>query len=238
MRRALLFSAAAHTLLALALLSGARLIPGLAPAPPPPAEVAAEMVFEDPGGIPARPQPPPPQPAPPTEKSAMPPEPAPPPPPAPESPSSATEAEPALPPTPPPPPPPPQPTPPAKAAAAPPAPATPREQPEVRLGDEAGTTDEIRSEDLSVGPDPSAPNIPPRYPPDAARRGEQGVVVLLVNVAPNGAATGVEVYSSSGFILLDRAARDAVAHWRFRGKNEAGLPAPARTLIRIRFTLH
>jgi protein TonB len=133
---------------------------------------------------------------------------------------------------PPAPPPPPQPAP-ANAAPAPAAP----EQPEVRLGDAAGTTDEIRSEDLLVGPDPSAPNIPPRYPPDAARRGEQGVVVLLVNVAANGAATGVRVYASSGFTLLDRAARDAVARWRFKAKSEEGLPVPSRTLIRIKFTL-
>lgn len=233
MRRALLFSAAAHALLALALLGGARLIPGLAPAPPPPAEAEAEMVFVNPGGLPARPQPPPPQPAPPTEKSALPPEPAPSPPPVPQPPPPATEAEPA----PLPPPPAPQPVPPAKAAAAPPAPKPPLEPPEVRLGDQAGTTDEITGDNVLVGPDPSAPNIPPRYPPDAARRGEEGIVVLLVNVAPNGAATGVQVYVSSGFMLLDRAARDAVARWRFKVKDEDGLPVPSRTMIRIRFTL-
>jgi protein TonB len=107
----------------------------------------------------------------------------------------------------------------------------------VRLGDEAGSTAEIKGEDIPVGPDPSAPNIPPRYPADAARQGEQGVVVLLVNVAPNGAATGVEVYSSSGFMLLDRAARDAVARWQFKAKSENGLPVPSRTLIRVRFRL-
>ena len=107
----------------------------------------------------------------------------------------------------------------------------------MRLGDEAGTTDEIKGEDIPVGPDPAAPNIPPRYPVEAARRGEQGVVVLLVSVAPDGAATGVAVYSSSGFALLDRAARDAVTRWRFKAKSEDGLPVPSRTLIRVRFRL-
>lgn len=223
MRRALLLSAAAHVLLALALLSGTRLFPGLAPAPPPPAEAEAEMVFENPGGLPARPRPSPPQPAPP-------------PPPIPQTPPPSAEAEPAAPPAPAPPLPPPR-SAPATPAAATPAPEQPPEEPEVRLGDEAGTTDEIRGEDVPVGPDPSAPNIPPRYPPDAARRGEQGVVVLLVNVAPNGAATGVAVYASSGFLLLDRAARDAVARWRFKAKNVDGLPVPSRTLIRVKFTL-
>ena len=238
MRWALLLSAAAHILLALALLVGPRLFSQFAPVPPPPAEAEAEMVFVDPGGLPAPRQPPPP-PTPPTAQSPAPPipEPTPPPPPqAPEPPPPATEAEPV---PPPPPPPPPQAAPaPAKAAAAPPpAPEQPPEQPEVRLGDEAGTTDDIKGEGIPVGPDPSAPNIPPRYPADAARHGEQGVVVLLVNVAPNGAATGVEVYSSSGFMLLDRAARDAVARWRFKAKNEDGLPVPSRTLIRVRFRL-
>ncbi len=232
MRRALLVSAAAHVLLALALLGGARLFPDFAPAPPLPAEAEAEMVFEDPGGLPARPQPPP-QLAPPTAKTPAPPAPAPPPPPSVLEPlPPATEPE----PTPTPPPPPPRP-----AAAAPPTSRQeteqPPDQPEVRLGDETGATDEIKGEDIPVGPDPSAPNIPPRYPADSARRGEQGVVVLLVNVAPNGAATGVEVYSSSGFMLLDRAARDAVARWRFKTKNEDGLPVPSRTLIRVRFRL-
>lgn len=236
MRLALLLSAAAHILLALAFLVGPQVFPQFAPVPPPPAEAEAEMVFVDPGGLPAPPPSAPPSVPPPAQSTTPPvPEPPlPPPPPIPEPPPPTPEAKPV-----PAPPAPPRPAPtPDKAAAAPaPTRSQPAEQPEVRLGGEAGTTDEIRGEDVPVGPDPSAPNIPPRYPPDAARRGEQGVVVLLVNVAPNGAATGVQVYASSGFMRLDRAAREAVARWRFKAKNEDGLPVPSRTLIRVRFTL-
>jgi protein TonB len=229
MRRALFLSAAAHLLVALAFLVGPRLFPGMTSVPPPPAEAEAEMVFVDPGQTPAPEQPPAPQPAPPQPPAPTVPE-LPQPPPVPPPPPPVPEAEPA--------PPPPVPAPEAaKAVTAPPEPAQPPEQPEVRLGDEAGSTAEIKGEDIPVGPDPSAPNIPPRYPADAARQGEQGVVVLLVNVAPNGAATGVEVYSSSGFMLLDRAARDAVARWQFKAKSENGLPVPSRTLIRVRFRL-
>ena len=64
MRWALLLSAAAHVLLALAFLVGPWLFPGLAPVPPPPAEATAEMVFVDPGGLPAPRQPPTPPPTP------------------------------------------------------------------------------------------------------------------------------------------------------------------------------
>ena len=234
MRRALLLSAAGHVLLALAFLVGAKLLPAFAPVPPP-VETEAEMVIVDPGGLPAPRQPPTPQPAPLTAPPAPPATQVSPPPPIPEPPP-ATEPEPTPPPPPLPAPPPPKPAPePPKPAAAPPP--APEQPPEVRLGDEPGTTDEITGEDIPVGPDPAAPNIPPRYPPDAARRGEQGTVVLLVNVAANGATTGVAVYSSSGFTLLDRAARDAVARWRFKTKSEDGIPVPSRTLIRVRFRL-
>ena len=62
-------------------------------------------------------------------------------------------------------------------------------------------------------------------------------MVLEVAVAPDGGATEVGVYSSSGFGVLDRAARDAVARWRFRPKLDAGEPIASRTLIRVRFRL-
>ncbi|MBO0710576.1 MAG: energy transducer TonB [Acetobacteraceae bacterium] len=115
---------------------------------------------------------------------------------------------------------------------------TQTQPPEVRFGDEEapGETDSVQSADLQLSPDPSAPNIPPRYPPVAARLGEQGLVVILVGVQPDGRANA-EVYQSSGFPLLDEAARDAVARWRFRADN-GNAPGPgARTLISVRFRL-
>ncbi len=125
----------------------------------------------------------------------------------------------------------------APDAASPSAPAHAAAAPAVRLGDDgAGSTSNVEGGDIPAGPDPAAPNIPPRYPPDAARRGEEGVVVLEVAVAADGDATGVGVYVSSGFARLDRAARDAVARWRFKPKLDAGLPTSSRTLVRG--TLH
>ncbi len=226
MRRALAVSVAAHLLVALAAVVVLRPVtrdPGS------PEGATAEMIFVNPGegnpgAAPTPPTPPPAAPAPtptpaPTATTPTPPVAA-----SQLAPAelAASEPEPAA-------------SPPASPKPAPQAAAAP----EVRLGDSdaEGTTSEVEGEDIPVGPDPAAPNIPPRYPPDAVRHGEQGVVVLEVAVAPDGGATGVGVYVSSGFAVLDRAARDAVARWRFRPKVDAGQPTSARTLIRVRFRL-
>jgi protein TonB len=111
--------------------------------------------------------------------------------------------------------------------------------PAVRLGEggDAGMTNDI-SGDFPASPDPSAPNLPPRYPTEAARRGQQGAVILFVTIAPDGTASAVDVTQSSGYKLLDRAAQQAVARWRFRPEiDRNGAPVPARMPIRIRFVL-
>ena len=59
-------------------------------------------------------------------------------------------------------------------------------------------------------------NWPPIYPPEAARLGQQGSVLLSVHVAADGRVTAVDVAKSSGYPLLDEAARKAVAAWRYR----------------------
>jgi len=135
----------------------------------------------------------------------------------------------------PPPAPVPEPEPPPAPAPAP----TPEPPPAVRLGEggAAGVTNEI-SGDIPASPDPSAPNLPPRYPAEAARRGQQGAVILFVTVAPNGTASAVQITQSSGYALLDRAAQQAVARWRFRPElDRNGEPVPSRMPIRIRFVL-
>lgn len=228
-------SLGAHLLFALLLLLGPRLLrlalSQTESAPPEP--IAAEMVFVDPGRTPsaaappkaatqpqqAQPQQAQPQQAPPQQQTEPPP-----------PPSSAPPPSPPLPaPTPPP-------TTTMTETHSAPAPSQP---PEIRFGDEesAGATDPVQSADLQLSPDPSAPNIPPRYPPVAARLGEQGLVVILVDVQPDGTAD-VAVFQSSGFPLLDEAARDAVARWRFR-TDSGNAPGPgARTLISVRFRLN
>jgi protein TonB len=58
-------------------------------------------------------------------------------------------------------------------------------------------------------------NRPPVYPQEAAQNGEHGTVVVLIHISPAGSAAGVDLLRSSGYVLLDRAARDAVLRWRF-----------------------
>lgn len=58
-------------------------------------------------------------------------------------------------------------------------------------------------------------NPPPPYPRVSRRRGEEGRVVLNVQVSGDGSATAVEVAESSGHPRLDDAAREAVRGWRF-----------------------
>ncbi len=77
----------------------------------------------------------------------------------------------------------------------------------------------------------------PRYPPDAKRRGEQGVVLLRVRVGSNGMPQQVDVARSSGSFRLDRAAREAVLRWRFRPVQVDGRAIPAEGLVPIAFHL-
>ena len=63
-------------------------------------------------------------------------------------------------------------------------------------------------------------------------------MILTVMIAPDGTPSTVVVTQSSGYVLLDRAAQQAVARWRFKpelGPN--GAPVSSRMPIRIRFVL-
>lgn len=58
-------------------------------------------------------------------------------------------------------------------------------------------------------------NPPPQYPEMALRAGQKGTVVLRVNVTAEGTVEDLEIAKSSGYPLLDQAARRAVRGWRF-----------------------
>lgn len=58
-------------------------------------------------------------------------------------------------------------------------------------------------------------NPPPKYPAVARRRGFQGNVVLEVLVGPDGNVIELHVLSSSGYSILDRAAKSSVENWTF-----------------------
>jgi len=82
----------------------------------------------------------------------------------------------------------------------------------------------------------SAP--PPSYPIAAIRAGEQGTVVLRVQVDAEGTPTQVAIERSSGSRALDAAARQQVMrHWRFVPARVDGQQVPAVGLVPVSFSL-
>jgi protein TonB len=80
-------------------------------------------------------------------------------------------------------------------------------------------------------------NPKPRYPRTARRRGQQGTVVLLVEVRANGRAGEIEIEKSSGYELLDNAAVKAIRRWRFVPAEKAGIPVGTKVKIPVEFNL-
>jgi periplasmic protein TonB len=78
---------------------------------------------------------------------------------------------------------------------------------------------------------------PPVYPEVARRRGQQGRVLLQVNVSANGVPVDVTVAQSSGFASLDDAALRAVEQWRFVPATRGGTAVPAVAEVPVRFRL-
>lgn len=117
---------------------------------------------------------------------------------------------------PPPPAPPPEPT--IEAPPAPPQPVGP-----VSLGEE-----------LSVA---CAERTPPVYPAQARRIGEQGKVVLRVELDERGHVSAARVTSSSGSRHLDEAALGAVRQWRCNPARRNGVPVRAVALQPFNFIL-
>jgi protein TonB len=80
-------------------------------------------------------------------------------------------------------------------------------------------------------------NREPVYPADAARRFEQGTVILLIHVSEQGLPIGVDIEQTSGFASLDRAARDAVMTWHFLPGIRDGRPIAFDMALRVVFHL-
>jgi protein TonB len=90
---------------------------------------------------------------------------------------------------------------------------------------------------IPVGIDAKFRNREPVYPNEAARRGQHGLVVVQAHVSPDGHAEAVDIEKSSGYALLDEAARDAVITWHFHPAIDSGVPVQSTISISIDFTL-
>lgn len=96
---------------------------------------------------------------------------------------------------------------------------------------------------------PAAPLTPPRfdaayldnpappYPGMARRLGEEGRVLLRVQVAPDGSAAQVELRQSSGHARLDATALETVRRWRFVPARQGDDAVAAWVLVPISFSL-
>ncbi len=80
-------------------------------------------------------------------------------------------------------------------------------------------------------------NPRPDYPIPSLRRGEEGIVLLNVQVGADGTPAAVSLNRSCGHPLLDRAALDAVRRWTFEPARAAGLPVSSSVVIPVRFSL-
>jgi periplasmic protein TonB len=83
----------------------------------------------------------------------------------------------------------------------------------------------------------AARNRPPDYPALSRRYGEQGTVTIRVLVQADGSAGKVEIAKSSGYALLDEAARNAVRGWRFGPATRDGKPVADWYLTPVVFKL-
>lgn len=79
--------------------------------------------------------------------------------------------------------------------------------------------------------------MPPRYPPASRRLGEEGVVVLRVEIDETGAVAHASVQMSSGHPRLDEAALSAVRHWRCTPAERNGQPVRAVAIQPFKFAM-
>jgi protein TonB len=79
---------------------------------------------------------------------------------------------------------------------------------------------------------------PPVYPAMSRRLGEEGVVILMIYVLPDGRVGDVRVHKSSGHPRLDDAAVDAARNkWRFKPATQGGAGVAAWGSYTVRFQL-
>jgi protein TonB len=81
-------------------------------------------------------------------------------------------------------------------------------------------------------------NPPPVYPPESQQADEQGTVLLWVEVDAAGNPVALTLRQTSGHPRLDRAAMDAVRHWKFHPATLAGIAVESDVAVPVLFELH
>jgi len=81
-------------------------------------------------------------------------------------------------------------------------------------------------------------NPPPVYPAESQEAHEQGIVLVRVEVGVSGNVEAVSLQQSSGHFRLDRAALEAVRHWKFHPATLAGVAIEADVAVPVHFELN
>jgi protein TonB len=81
-------------------------------------------------------------------------------------------------------------------------------------------------------------NTPPGYPEIARLRGYEGVVLIALEILPDGRVGGTRISKSSGYAILDQSAVEAVKPWKFEPAKKSGKPYKIWVELPIKFVLH
>lgn len=81
-------------------------------------------------------------------------------------------------------------------------------------------------------------NPPPVYPETSRQAGEEGVVLVRLEISSGGTVQSRALVKSSGYPDLDREALRAVRGWKFRPAVMGGFPVAASVAIPLRFEIH
>jgi len=122
------------------------------------------------------------------------------------------------------------------------------EKPQMQEDDDR--PDQLKQSNNQTMPAPAAPRqarvdappspkrtIRPDYPKGARQRGEQGAVILEIQVDAEGAVGAVKVLVSSGFAELDEAAMQAAQKAKFRPAKSGGKPVASTARLKLDFKL-
>lgn len=90
---------------------------------------------------------------------------------------------------------------------------------------------------LVTKPTFSARPTPPKYPRQARRRGVEGVATYEIWLDEDGKQVKQALVTSSGALLLDKAALDAIKKWKFSPHKVNGQAIAHRVRVPVRFNL-
>jgi protein TonB len=80
-------------------------------------------------------------------------------------------------------------------------------------------------------------NDPPKYPGLARKRGQEGTVILQVLINREGRVDDLKIENTSGFVLLDRAAKSSVRKWSFEPGRRGEERIPMWVRVPVTFKL-